>query len=495
MEHQFVDMYLRKKKGYSNTPATPVPVSSDENRPADYSANATAATIDRQVDRVVRGSFSVQQFVDRTDALSLQVETFEDKIVNLTKLVKLSQALQDEKESDLRKQNHELKSRLKRQEQITAKLTSDYELLKSQVNTMIRDAILGATNPIVDDLQTYARASQEGLMEQERRLKETREHLAEQLTSNVENMLSKRLSHLQESTINVVQQQSARQEAQIEQIEKRIETLDNHRLAELRRSFEDRLVSAIQLSRDGILAETKTNFHIHLDKVREDLGQLQSNQDQHKVRLTSLERQATVLDSALSDFLSTFKDSTKMHSDKTDEIAASVKEFMSLHEQTRSVVESELEGTKQWATRNLHRLKKHIDVINSDLLALRESHVETTSQLQRVKCQAESEHEKLLQLLQQKSREANILTEIVDKEIQSIHSITQQHRAHNAAPLSTQGGAHQLPSGGISSAAVNSIFSSAELEAPPSGRARGSGNLFDELAFQRRTNTNSQQTN
>jgi TolA-binding protein len=140
---------------------------------------------------------------------------------------------------------------------------------------------------------------------------------------------------------------------------------------------------------------------------------------------------------------------------------------MSLHEQTRNVVATELEGTKQWATRNLHRLKKHIDVINADLAAFRDSHVELSSQLQKVKCHAEAEHDKLTTLLQQKSREATALTEIVDKEIQSIHSMTQQHRGGGgaAAASSVKG------SSTVTSKVVTSSASAQEKS------------LYDELAF------------
>jgi predicted HTH domain antitoxin len=475
MDHQYVETYLRKKKGYTGgSIPTPVAAGAGGRVNADMSGQQYVGNVDQQVDRVVRGSFSVQQFVDRTDALALQVETFEDKIINLTKLVKLSQALQDEKEAELRKQNHELKARLKRQEQITAKLSSDFDTFKSQVTVMIREVVTSTTNPIVEELQAFARASQDGLAEGERRLEDTKTFLSETLMRDTEALVTRRLHQMQETTLNTVQQQSTRNEAQVEQLEKRLESMDAHRLPELRRGLEERVNSVVQLAKESITADYKSNLHLHLDRIREELLESSTVHDNAKLRLVNLERQASSLDAAFTDFLTTFKESTKLQSDRNDELAAAAKEFSALHEQTRTVVETELETTKQWATRNLHRLKKHIDVINSDLLALRESHVDTTSQLQRVKCHADAEHEKLLALLQQKSREANILTEIVDKEIQGIHHLTTQHRSQ-----------HLRSGGGIAS---NNGNESVDLPAASSGRIGGAAgaNLYDELAFTRR---------
>lgn len=412
MDNQYVDMYLRKKKG----------------APLDSTVIEPHSTIERHVDRIVRGSYNVQQFVDRTDVLSQQVDTFDDKILNLTKLVKLSQSLQDEKESDLRKQNHELKARLKRQEHVSAKLGEDMEALKAQMQSAIRDAVLTATTPILQDISSITKALQETHTMFDRRLAEAKSDVKETLTTQFESMMHHRISLLQETSIERVSQSVARHDFAFDSIEKKLDQLDSVRLVELRRSVDERIVSSCQMARDAVTSEMKAIVKTHHENYREDITQQVQILEQTNGRVAQLERQSVTIDAALTEFIATFKDSTKVHSAKTDDIASSVQEFMALHEQTRNVVATELEGTKQWATRNLHRLKKHIDVINADLAAFRDSHVELSSQMQKVKCHAEAEHDKLTILLQQKSREANLLTEIVDKEIQSIHQITQQHR-------------------------------------------------------------------
>ena len=417
MESQYVDMYLRKKKGMTSSSEAPLPQES-------FSGTA----IDRQVERIVRGTYNVQQFVDRTDTLAHQVDTFEDKILNLTKLVKLSQSLQDEKESDLRKQNHELRARLKRQEQISVKLSEDLEAIRSTMHAAIRDAVQSATTPILQDLSSLTKALQDSHSHFERRLSETRHEVKEVLTTQYEATLHSRFSQLQETSIERISQTSTRHDFVIDALEKKLESLEVVRLPEMRRTIEGHISTSCQQARDSAVAESKSIVKSSHETVKEELFSQQHASEQHGSRLNQVERQSSALDAALTEFIATFKDSTRVHSAKTDEISNSVREFMVLHEQTRNVVATELEGTKQWATRNLHRLKKHIDVINADLAAFRDSHVELSSQLQKVKCHAEAEHDKLTTLLQQKSREANALTEIVDKEIQSIHQITQQHR-------------------------------------------------------------------
>ncbi len=452
MDSQYVDMYLRKKKGLTNAAEIPMPQES-----------LSGTAIDRQVERIVRGTYNVQQFVDRTDTIAHQVDTFEDKILNLTKLVKLSQSLQDEKEADLRKQNHELRTRLKRQEQVSIKLAQDLEDLKGSMAATIREAVLSATQPIIQDVSSLTKALQETHSLFERRLAESRHDVKESMTAHFEATLHTRFSQLNETSIERLSQVSTKQAFAIDSLEKRLDGLEGVRLAELRRTVEGHVASSCQMARESAVSEARAIIKTYHESVKEDLTTQQEKVDDSSARLLQLERQSSTLDTALTEFIATFKDSTRVHAAKTDEISNSVREFMALHEQTRNVVASELEGTKQWATRNLHRLKKHIDVINADLAAFRDSHVELSSQLQKVKCHAEAEHDKLTVLLQQKSREASALTEIVDKEIQSIHHITQQHRS----------------SGFTSTAAAATSLSSAAA----AGKTAHDRSLYEELAF------------
>ena len=344
MDQQYVDMYLRKKRGMvaASSDATGVNNATHIHHYAASSSAAAAApaaaaaapcvhhhhqcaagaagvahpfsvpiahttaapsgavhVVDRQVDAVLRSAAGVQRFVDRADDLSEQVDTFEDKLSNLAKLVKVSQAVSDEKEADLRQQNSELRARLKRQENVTLRLEREVEALRAAQQR--QEAAAGGT-----------------------------------------------------------------------------------------------IVAAVTQRIDGV------------------------------------EGRLEAFESALAELVATFKDSCRQAEAQQRDlsgVATALKELAEAHEGARAGLAADLLGVKEWAARNLTRLKKHVDLTTADLGALRESHVESSAQLQRVQARADSEHERLLALLQQKSREANLLTDIVDKEIQSIHAMTQQHRA------------------------------------------------------------------
>jgi len=463
MEHQYVDMYLRRKRsGHEAEPKLSITQPGTAATAIPAMTTVDTAGVERQSDRVVRGAFNVQQFVDRTESLAFHIDTFDDKMTNLTKLVKLSQSLQEEKDVDLRKQNQELKSRLKRQEQLTAKLSSEVEDLKGRLDEVIRAAIVSATNPILDDIASCMKAVQETNVSLERRITECRREQKLDMSDFLEKSVNARFAQLQEGSLERLHQHSSRLAVTMEGIEKRIDLVEGSKFNELRRHVDEASTSAMALSREKVLSEVKGLLKVQSESFKDDLSAQRSSHELTQTRLAGVERQSNSLDRAFTEFVSSFQESSRNHTAKAEEISHSVKEFMNLHEHTRSVVSTELENTKQWATRNLHRLKKHIDVIHADLTAIRESQVELSAQVQRVKCHAESEHEKLTTLLQQKSREANVLAELVDKEIQSIHQITQQHRAgiHSADPHSHH--AH-----------------------PPDPRAGQSRSLYDDLAFQR----------
>ena len=350
-------MYLRKKKSEA---AIDGGVFSGTFHTAGSTGNETV--VDRQVNSVLRSTGGVQQFVNRTEVLSAQVAAGEEKLQSLSKLVRLTQTLQDEKESELRKQHHELKSRLKRQEQHTQRLERELESMRAL------------------------------------------------LTSYV--------------------------------------------------------------NKNGVSAEQHESLATAVDELR---ASSKRQETYVASRLDNTDHRCQNVDSALSEFMRAYKDNVHSTSSQYAELASMVKELAETQEGTRSSLTSEIQTMKEWATRNLTRLKKHVELISSDLTALQDSHVETTTKLEKVRQQAENEQEKLLALLQQKSREATLLTEIVDKEIQSIHSITQQHRVGLGNKLAT------------SSSASGPATVASRSDSPQRPSQRGSGArskaLFDDLEF------------
>lgn len=92
-----------------------------------YKAGAghAAAPPHPTVHELVGGTLAAQAYADRLAALEGRVGTFEEKLINLTRLIKLSQGLQAEREAELRRDNEELRARVARQEHATATLARE----------------------------------------------------------------------------------------------------------------------------------------------------------------------------------------------------------------------------------------------------------------------------------------------------------------------------------------------------------------------------------
>ena len=550
MDHQYIDMYLRKKKNPNYTPSSANPYLQPEDPHQQYFDNhptprnsghhhnnnvhTTETTthpnhhpsIDGNVDRVLKGTNHVQQFVDQTHSLTVQVETFEDKMSNLTKLVKLSQTLQDEKETEFRKQNHDLKSRLKRQEQISLKLQKDLDDVRSTVPILIRDAIAASTTPIVQDVASVVKALQDTHLTFERKLNESRRDVIESLTKHVEAFVSGRLTHLQDGPLSRIGDSCEKLLGELHGVQQRVDGLEHSKIPEVRKALEERVHSTNALTKETIMADVKNCVRGQHETTTQAVHTLVQNIHQLDVRLVSCEKGGVSFEKTLSELTNAFRDSATSSARKNEEVGTSIKEFVTIHEQTRTAVTTELQQTKEWAIRNVTRLKKHVDVINSELVSLRESHIETSTSLQQVKCRAEAEHEKLLLLLQQKSREANILTEIVDKEIQSIQAITTHHKGrqthhHPQQSVPQQNYSNTIPSSpakdAASTTAYHSTLSNYQQQQqqhnnnPHSDHPHGSttpvgypvykhhshpatkgGSIYDDLAFPRSHNTSVQ---
>lgn len=251
-------------------------------------APATSA-LGQELDRLVSGTLAAQDYRDRVEALTHAVRATDEKVLNLTRLVKLSQSIQEEKEAELRQQNEELRARLKRQEQVTAQLQRQLEEVQAMVKA--------------------------------------------------------------QTTQHVVQRIEAHMTANTEQQEERW-TAVQARLAELDRRARSSDTSATQ-------------------RLEERLAELD--------------------------------------------------------ERVQRVAQSSMEATNQWAKRNFVRFKERVDSLRADVDDVRGGQQELASLLQSVNCRAEAEYKKVLLLLQRKTKEADALTELVEKELQHLQKVAVQH--------------------------------------------------------------------
>ncbi|KAH9599084.1 hypothetical protein LSM04_006860 [Trypanosoma melophagium] len=347
----YTDIYLRQRRkdpSSVQTPSQPVEVD-----------NAT----DQRVECMLKGAFSVQQLVDRIEGLSIRVDAFDEKMVNLTKLVKLAQGLQEEKEGDLRRQQQELRARLKRQEQITTRLQEELDGLKEKLSSGMRD--------------TANELRQEGVNDMTRLRKQNEEQL-NQIKLNFEVALNSIRKDFEQQAITLQKEVSTSTASQLEghnnlreqfyQVEKTVQMLE--------------VSAASESSRIKPLEE-------NIQKLSETYSTLQQKIDVATHTITSLGEEQTRAHDAVID---------------------------------------EIESTRRWATRNLQRVKQHVDTISSDVAQLQNEQVELSARLNHVSCQAEVEYKKLRALLAQKAREAEALGTIVGKELGKVEDMAERHQ-------------------------------------------------------------------
>ncbi|KPA80568.1 hypothetical protein ABB37_04770 [Leptomonas pyrrhocoris] len=248
------------------------------------------SALGQELDRLVSGTLAAQDYRDRVEALTHAVRATDEKVLNLTRLVKLSQNIQEEKEAELRQQNEELRARLKRQEQLTSQLQRQLEEVQATVN---------------------AQASQ---------------HVAQRIEARVAASAAQ-----QEERWAAVRQQLA-------ELETRLGSSD----AATTQHFEERLAQ--------------------------------------------------------------------------------------LEEHVQRVAQTSMEATNQWAKRNFVRFKDRVNSLRADVADIRGGQQELVTAVQSANCRAEAEYKKVLLILQEKTKEADALTELVEKELRHLQKVAAQHQ-------------------------------------------------------------------
>lgn len=201
------------------------------------------SALGRQLDKLVGGTLAAQEYRDRLDALTHNVQASDEKVLNLTRLVKLLQGIQEEKEVELRRQNDELRARLTRQEQLTEQLQQQIEALRSS-------AIVNIEQHIDERVEAYATVNTS---------QQQKQWVA--LQQRLEQMDSKLSSSNQKS-----------------------EELFRQRLAEV----EEKLLRGSKLDVDATSQWAKRNLvklKNHVDTLRDDLDDIRGGQEELKVAL------------------------------------------------------------------------------------------------------------------------------------------------------------------------------------------------------------------
>ncbi len=422
------------------------------------------------------------------DSLQLQMATFEDKVLNLTKLLKLSQTLAEEKENDLRKENHEVKVRLRRQEQMNAKLMADMKELQSRIPEWLREGMQTTSGELQGELSEIGKAVRDTTRAVDLKLADAKE----ELLKRTDDRLIAKLAELKSESIDQLRMTSRDHHTAIEAMQARFDVLEKQTLEQFRSQLEDRVGFVTNVMKDAIMTEVRNCVRAVDADVHEELERLRAGLDK-------VENRCATIEATLSEFMKSYKDNVLAQSARMEETAAGVKELVALQDQTRVVVGGELERTKEWATRNMHRLKKHIDTLNADIQALKEAQIDTTAAVDRLKHQHTDEKERLAALLATRTQEAARLTEMVDKEIVGIRQITTGRRTTTSSTATGPTTSPPPPAGAASSHGMRSSrgarerdrdYELGDLAFPrPTEPERSAPSMFDELAFSRQRNS------
>lgn len=111
----------------------------------------------QHIDALVGGTLSAQEFTRRLEALEQKVDGFSEKLMNLTRLLKLSQGLQEEREAEYRRESEELRARLERQEAHYTQLVREVGSIQTSMQATVSASVKQMTEDNVQRLEMLRR--------------------------------------------------------------------------------------------------------------------------------------------------------------------------------------------------------------------------------------------------------------------------------------------------------------------------------------------------
>lgn len=471
--HLYVDQYLRRKKGAA-FPATssqhasvataaqqailaaanlrqtaiPEPAMPQQTSSHTHAQQASSHHVEyqRQMDSTVQRALSehatvvqnlatnVQAFVDRNDSLNLQVQTLEDKVMNLTKLVKMSQDINEDQVRALSGKLDETLRRLGEREDAEHRLRGEVQELRTSMHATVRESVGAAVEAVRADIERERTSSREALRGLESSHSASLNELMHTVQKQTESLVVARVAQEAERTAGLMNEVRAKVQADVATAAAGFKpgpSLDGQMEA-VRRLIDERVATASTQLRESINNDVRHATTTLQGTLKEELrtANTRGESDMRDVnaRLEAFERQSADVEASLQEFITAFRDHNAQQGTRMEETAASMRELMELHDETRSVVASEIEATKQWATRNMQRLKKHLDNVNADIAAIKSTQHDTIQTLETMRSSNSQEQQRLAELLSQRTKEAAALAQMVDREISSVRSITRNYR-------------------------------------------------------------------
>lgn len=390
-----------------------------------------------------------QALTERVDASSLQVASLNDKIANLGQMFSGFKVQLSENERKLRDENSELRSKIKRLEKQVEQEREDRGKQSEGSIKIVRENMERFYDEHLRILKAEIERSNEkneAAMKLLARDNERLRHDVDQLRNETDRFDSLRLE------VQSFCNKFADQERQNTK-----ENLDN-RLQEFRIRFEELSVK---------INDARTKVEDATDKID------QASQSQHELRRTmeEIRRRADPikdwcedkiahLRNELRDFTNqraeklsadlglqiaeahnNIADNEASISDARQQIVAlvhsseesvkkcnsslarseeNIQDLRQMSDQNRELLVQQLEATKEWASRNIMRLKKHLDLAVSDMAATRQAQLEIQTNFHKLTQAHLDEKNALVEQLNRKKKEASLLTQQVDREVSEV---------------------------------------------------------------------------
>eukprot|EP01062_Namystynia_karyoxenos_P069794 TRINITY_DN6524_c1_g1_i1.p1 TRINITY_DN6524_c1_g1~~TRINITY_DN6524_c1_g1_i1.p1 ORF type:complete len:493 (+),score=233.72 TRINITY_DN6524_c1_g1_i1:71-1549(+) len=212
--------------------------------------------------------------------------------------------------------------------------------------------------------------------------------------------------------LNAVQ---GRCEARVEAAERRAQQAaqEARRLAEELRELRQ-VVQQQALQVGGAEAERRR----HSEHAAQVAGEaLRVGTEELRMRLAEAERRQEALRSDFAEHVAAYRAHLHQQTATSEETAAAVQRMMTAADEGRRSVAEDLSGVRDWAVRNMQRLKKRIELSAQELRQLQDGHSALSEAQQRQAAAAEREQRLLRELLRQQTEKAGLLAEMVDRQL------------------------------------------------------------------------------
>jgi len=402
------------------------------------------------------------------ESLQQKMYTSDDKIANLTKLLKLTQGLQDERDMELRKELDESRQR-------NRKLEQKVEDLRGLVVRLAEDHRGG-----LDTLRESVRAIQgEEVQSLNQRLAHCSRDLADLQTSTNERMQAL-TNDMQQRVQQWGTNLGERMQNEITtQLTTHSETV-NLRMSSIQREVQAALDKQGQNANDSAMETDTAIKNLQREVEAYTTNQCTIVEDNCLGRIHALSEQLSGLHLSMSEYVHNYKEHASQNTQKTNEIYEALKQLLEVHETTRSVLSGDIEALKEWTTKTSQRLKTKLEMLATECRTVREQHIKLMSDM--LKNKGAPTKDAILEILNQKSTEASAMVTKMDDELKRTGSVQRSYTSPppQRQPVSTMPGGKSK--GGDPGVAARNAFSTEAFLEKSKARRQQLDEMCSELA-------------